>query len=74
MKSKIYTTEEVAKILRVSDEHVRAAVRKGFLKAYKEGRKGGYRIEDEDVEAYVKMKKEMQVKVVEEKNKKALKA
>ncbi len=55
MKS-IMITKEVARMLRVSEEYVRELIREKRLKAYKEGRRGGYRIELDDVEKYIRSK------------------
>ena len=49
----IYTTKDVARILRVTPFHVSALGRKGIIRGYKEGRKGGYRFLRSDVEKYV---------------------
>ena len=43
-KQVILTTVEVAEELRTSETHVRNIIHRGHLKAYKEGRKGGFRI------------------------------
>ncbi|OED37806.1 hypothetical protein AB834_01290 [PVC group bacterium (ex Bugula neritina AB1)] len=50
---KVLLTREVAEMLRISEEHVRDLIRQGKLNAYKEGRRGGYRITIEEVERYV---------------------
>ena len=52
----ILLTNEVAKILRVGEDHVRNLIRTGKLKAYKEGRRGGFRIESENVDEYINQK------------------
>jgi excisionase family DNA binding protein len=52
----ILVTKEVAKILRVSEEYVRELIRQGKIRAYKEGRRGGYRILGTDVNKYIKQK------------------
>lgn len=49
----ILKTEEVAKILRVSPLHVRNLINAGRIKAYKEGRKGGFRTLWVEVERYI---------------------
>jgi excisionase family DNA binding protein len=54
--SHILVTKEVAKLLRVSEEYVRELIRHRKLRAYKEGRRGGFRILKEDVDKYVKEK------------------
>jgi excisionase family DNA binding protein len=56
MNVNILVVEEVAKILRVSNEHIRKLVRCNELEAYKEGRKGGYRILEDSVYKYIKNK------------------
>lgn len=58
---KVLITKEVAQMLRLSEEYVRELIRQRKLKAYKEGRRGGYRIILEDVEKYIDKKhKEME--------------
>ncbi|MDD5492480.1 MAG: helix-turn-helix domain-containing protein [bacterium] len=52
----ILLTREVAGILRVSEEYVRELIRQGKIKAYKEGRRGGYRILGKDVDRYIEKK------------------
>lgn len=49
-------TKEVAQILRVSEEYVRELIRQRKLRAYKEGRRGGFRITMEEIERYVNAK------------------
>ena len=51
---KILLTKEVAEMLRLSEEHVRELIRQRKIKAYQEGKRGGYRIELCEVERYVK--------------------
>ncbi len=53
---RILLTNEVAGMLRISEGYLRELIRKGVIKAYKEGRRGGYRIMEEEVEKYVKNK------------------
>lgn len=50
---KILITKEVAEMLRVSEEYVRELIRKKKLKAYKEGKRGGFRIVSDDVDKYI---------------------
>ena len=50
---KVLLTREVAEMLRISEEHVRDLIRQGKMNAYKEGRRGGYRITREEVERYI---------------------
>ena len=52
----VLLTPEVAKVLRVSEEYVRELIRRKKIRAYQEGRRGGYRILKEDVERYIKGK------------------
>ncbi len=54
--SNILVTKEVADLLRVSEEYVRELIRQRKLRAYKEGRRGGYRILREDVDRYIRIK------------------
>ena len=54
--SNILITKEVAEMLRVSEEYVRELIRQRKLKAYKEGRRGGYRVTIKEVDNYVKRK------------------
>ncbi len=53
---RILLTNEVADMLRISEGYLRELIRKGVIKAYKEGRRGGYRIMEDEVEKYVKNK------------------
>jgi len=53
---KILLTKEVADILRVSEEYVRELIRNKTIHAYKEGRRGGYRIAQEEVDKYIRSK------------------
>ncbi len=52
----ILLTREVAKILRVSEGFVRDLIRKKKLRAYQEGRRGGYRILRRDMDRYIRSK------------------
>jgi len=52
----ILLTKEVAEMLRVSEEYIRELIRHRKLKAYKEGRRGGYRITLEAVKRYIGIK------------------
>lgn len=49
----ILITKEVAQMLRVSEHYVRALIRNKKIKAYKEGRRGGFRIPIEEIQAYI---------------------
>jgi len=54
-------TKEVADMLRLSEEYVRELIRQRKIKAYKEGRRGGYRITMDEVKRYINRKfKEME--------------
>lgn len=58
---KILLTKEVAEMLRLHEEYVRELIRQRKLKAYKEGRRGGYRITIKAVDDYIAKKhKEME--------------
>ena len=52
----ILITKEVAELLRVNEEHVRELIRHRKLRAYKEGRRGGYRITKKEVQNYIRRK------------------
>jgi len=54
----VLLTKEVANILRVSEEYVRGLIRKKKIRAYKEGRRGGYRITKEEVNKYIQVRHE----------------
>jgi excisionase family DNA binding protein len=55
-------TKEVTELLRVSEEYVRELIRHRKLKAYKEGRRGGFRITMGEIEKYINRKqKEMEM-------------
>ena len=59
---KVLLTKEVAEMLRLSEEYVRELIRQRKIKAYKEGRRGGYRITMGEVRKYINRKlKEMKV-------------
>lgn len=53
---KILVTKEVAQMLRLHEEYVRELIRRRKLKAYREGRRGGYRITMKAVEDYIDKK------------------
>lgn len=50
---KLLLTREAAGILRVSEEYLRSLIRKRKIAAYKEGRRGGYRISSEEIDNYI---------------------
>lgn len=51
-------TKEVAEILRVGEEYIRNLIRQGKIKAYKEGRRGGFRITREEVDRYIQARQQ----------------
>ena len=53
---KVLLTKEVAEMLRLSEEYVRELIRQRKLKAYQEGRRGGYRITSIEVRRYIERK------------------
>jgi len=53
---KILLTKEVARMLRLHEEYVRELIRQRKIKAYREGRRGGYRITIKAVEDYITKK------------------
>ena len=53
---KVLVTKEVARMLRLSEEYVRELIRERKLKAYKEGRRGGFRVTMGEVESYIARK------------------
>ena len=52
----ILLTKEASQMLRVSEEHVRELIRQKRIKAYKEGRRGGYRITMKEINRYIEDK------------------
>ena len=52
----IFLTKEVAKYLKVSEAYIRQLIRCEELRAYKEGRRGGYRVLKEDIDKYIEKK------------------
>ena len=59
----IYLTKEAAELLRVSEEYLRELIRQGKLKAYKEGRRGGYRITRREIDKYIKRKHDQETRL-----------
>lgn len=59
----ILLTKEAADLLRVSEEYLRELIRAGRIKAYKEGRRGGYRITRKEVDRYVKCKHDEETRI-----------
>ncbi len=54
MEKKLLLTKEAANILRVSEEHLRSLIRDKRIAAYKEGRRGGYRIPVQEIDRYIR--------------------
>lgn len=54
MENKLLLTKEAAKILRVSEEYLRSLIRENKISAYKEGRRGGYRIPTQEIDRYIR--------------------
>ncbi len=50
---KVLITKEVAQMLRLSEEYVRELIRQRKLKAYREGRRGGFRVTMKAIEDYI---------------------
>lgn len=63
MEREILLTKEAADILRVSEEYLRELIRAGRIKAYKEGRRGGYRITRDAITKYIKRKHDEETKL-----------
>ena len=53
---KLLLTKEAANILRISEEYLRSLIRKKKISAYKEGRRGGYRIPTVEIDNYIAKK------------------
>jgi len=49
-------TKEVAKLLKVSEEHIRELIRRRKLRAFKVSRRSGYRISRKDLERFIEDK------------------
>ena len=52
----ILRTKEAAKYLKVGEAYIRRLIRLKKLRAYREGRRGGYRILKKDIAKYIKYK------------------
>ena len=50
---KLLLTREAAGILRISEEYLRTLIRQKKINAYKEGRRGGYRIPIGEIDDYI---------------------
>ena len=53
---KLLLTKEAAEMLRISEEYLRSLIRKKKIAAYKEGRRGGYRIAVAEIDKYIARK------------------
>lgn len=54
--TKLYTTEEISKILQYDVQTIRRLIREGKISAYKVGRE--YRIEEKDFKKYLKRERD----------------
>jgi excisionase family DNA binding protein len=54
MEKKLLLTREAAKILRISEEYLLSLIRNKKIVAYKEGRRGGYRIPTQEIDQYIR--------------------
>lgn len=61
--NEILLTKEAAELLRVSEEYLRELIRQGRIKAYKEGRRGGYRITRKEIDKYIKRKHDEETRI-----------
>ena len=52
-KRRLLLIKEAAEILRISEEYLRSLIRRKKIIAYKEGRRGGYRIPAEEIDNYI---------------------
>jgi len=50
---KLLLTKEAADVLRISEEYLRSLIRQRKINAYKEGRRGGYRITSQGIDNYI---------------------
>ena len=55
-EKKLLLTKEAADILRISEEYLRSLIRQKKIPAYKEGRRGGYRIPSEEIDNYIRQR------------------
>lgn len=55
-EKKLLITKEAANLLRISEEYLRSLIRQKKIAAYKEGRRGGYRISPEEIDIYITSK------------------
>lgn len=52
-QKKLLLTKEAADVLRISEEYLRSLIRQRKIIAYKEGRRGGYRISLQEIDNYI---------------------
>jgi len=52
-RRKLLLTKEAADTLRISEAYLRALIKKRKIIAYKEGRRGGYRIPFGEIDRYI---------------------
>ena len=52
-RKKLLLTKEAADVLRISEEYLRSLIRRRKIAAYKEGRRGGYRIPMQEIDNYI---------------------
>ena len=50
---KLLRTKEAAELLRISEEYLRLLIMQKKIPAYKEGRRGGYRIPMQEIDNYI---------------------
>ena len=53
---RLFLTKEAADVLRISEEYLRSLIRSKKIGAYKEGRRGGYRIPAKEIDNYIERK------------------
>ncbi|MGD0336881.1 MAG: helix-turn-helix domain-containing protein [Candidatus Omnitrophota bacterium] len=56
VEKRLLLTKEAANLLRISEEYLRSLIRKKKIRAYKEGRRGGYRISAAEIDNYIALK------------------
>lgn len=54
IEKKLLLTREAAELLRISEEYLRSLIRNKRIIAYKEGRRGGYRIPVQEIDVYIR--------------------
>ncbi|MDD5165872.1 MAG: helix-turn-helix domain-containing protein [Candidatus Omnitrophica bacterium] len=53
IEKRLLLTKEAAELLRISEEYLRCLIRQKKIPAYKEGRRGGYRISSKEIDNYI---------------------